>query len=183
MKRPWQFSSAKPVSSYDTKGVVNENKTMTARSSESLSGAMVPFPAHFSHGRSERRRFEGPREDGQTQEKVDENLRHYAAVLETLLDASTRQGKLWALRPAYQNAINKLIKDFDLEKDFRRLLNVRLGVKDPWSKGSLYTIVNGALYEERRKQAKDKRQEFYELQQFKLRAFGAFVIMASSTMK
>jgi transcriptional regulator with XRE-family HTH domain len=109
-------------------------------------------------------------EEGQTQRHVDESLHHIQAVLEILLDASTRHGKLWALRPALQNAIGKLIKDFALEKDFVRLLSARFDVKDPWSNAnpgkSLYTIVNTERFRERRKRAA-KRSDFYELKQLK----------------
>jgi transcriptional regulator with XRE-family HTH domain len=110
-------------------------------------------------------------QEHQTKEHVDERLRHFKAVLEVLLDASTRQGKLWALQPALQDAIDRLIRDFDLDKDFRRLLRERFGLKDPWSNASpetnLYTIVNGGLYAERRSQAEMKRKAFYEPQRVK----------------
>ncbi len=109
--------------------------------------------------------------ESQTQKHVDESLRHAFAVLEILLDAGARKGRLWALRPALQDAINKLIKDFALEKDFIRLLSARFDLKDPWSSASpaksLYTIVNAELFEKQREQAKLKRREFYELQQLK----------------
>jgi transcriptional regulator with XRE-family HTH domain len=110
-------------------------------------------------------------QENQTQEQVDQSLRHFDAVLTLLLDASTRQGKLWALRSALQNAIQKLIADFDLEADFLRLLSQEYGLKDPWSNSSpsksLFTILNGESFEKRRQAAEAKRREFYERQQLK----------------
>jgi hypothetical protein len=109
--------------------------------------------------------------ENQTQEQVDQILRHIKAALEILLDASTHRGQLWALRPALQDAINKLIKDFALKKDFLRLLSARFDLKDPLSNTSpaksLYTIVNAELFEKHRKLAEVKRREFYELEQVK----------------
>jgi transcriptional regulator with XRE-family HTH domain len=105
--------------------------------------------------------------DEQAREHVDSSLALYSAVLEALLDAAVRQKKLWALRPAFQAVVDKLLKDFDLEKDFRRILLDRYGVRDPWSTEgyavakSLYMIVNAPLFENPRKAAELKRNEFY----------------------
>jgi transcriptional regulator with XRE-family HTH domain len=110
-------------------------------------------------------------QENQSQDHVDQRLRHLAEILKIRLDASTRHGKLWALYPALLDAIDKLTRDFDLEKDSRRLLTERFDLKDPRSNSrpdtSFFTIVNAPLYEERRKQAEHKRQEFYELQRIK----------------
>jgi len=108
----------------------------------------------------------------QSQERLDESLRHFNAVLETLLDASIKEGKLWALRPALQNAISKLIVDFDLQEDFARLLFARWGLKDPWANttnpaSDLYTLVNGKLFEKEQKNAQAQRRGFYKLQTLK----------------
>jgi transcriptional regulator with XRE-family HTH domain len=100
--------------------------------------------------------------DEQIREQVDGSLRLYGVVLETLLDASVRQRKLWALRPALQTAIDKLITDFDLGKDFRRTLFDRYGVRDPWTVDG-YKLLN-SLYmrvETKRVEASVKREEFY----------------------
>lgn len=109
--------------------------------------------------------------EGQTQERVDEMLRHLAAVQELFLDVSTRRSQLWALYPALQNAIDKLIDDFELRDDLRRELARRFGLKDPWSNvspaESLYTIANGELFEKQREQALEARKRFYELQALK----------------
>jgi hypothetical protein len=89
-------------------------------------------------------------------------------MLETLLDACVRRKKLWAFRPAYEAALTKLIANFDLEKDFSRLLFARYGVRDPWAAGGLdvtkilYVIVNGPLFNASRKNAELKRGEFYD---------------------
>ena len=104
--------------------------------------------------------------ESQTKEQVDASLRHFGVVEEVLFDASTRHGKLWALRLAFRQAIDKLISGFDLEKDFARLLLARFGLKDPWSHGggpaqSLYAIVNAELFEKQLEQAQAKRREFY----------------------
>jgi transcriptional regulator with XRE-family HTH domain len=103
-----------------------------------------------------------------TQEQIDATLSHLQAILTTLLDASGPSGKLWALRPALQDAISQLISDFDLEADFRRLLSTRFGLKDPWSIASpaksLYVIVNAELFEKQREHAQHARRQFYELQ-------------------
>jgi transcriptional regulator with XRE-family HTH domain len=109
----------------------------------------------------------GAPDDEQTREQVDGSSRLYAVVIETLLDTSVRKGKLWALRLAYQTAMTKLIDDFDLAKDFRRVLLARYGTRDPWFTGGyniekdLYTIVNAPLFETRRKAAQLQRDEFY----------------------
>jgi transcriptional regulator with XRE-family HTH domain len=125
----------------------------------------MPLSKEMFKGMQERHK------ESQTQEHVDQSLRHLEAVLRLLLDVSTRQGKLWALRPALQNAIQKLIADFDLEADFLRLLSQEYGLKDPWSNTSpaksLYTIVNGELFEKQREQAEAKRREFHERQGLK----------------
>lgn len=110
---------------------------------------------------------EGRLSDDQTREVVDGSARLYEVVLEALLDASVRQRKLWAVRLAYETAINKLISDFDLGKDFRRLLMDRYGVRNPWSAGGLdvakdlYMIVNAPLFETKQQAAGLKRDEFY----------------------
>lgn len=107
--------------------------------------------------------------DDQTRGQVDGSLRLYRVVLETLLDASVRQRKLWALRAAYEAAIDKLIKDFDLGKDFRRILFARYGVRDPWGSAGgldirkiLYVTVNSPLFEKQQKAAGLQRDEFYD---------------------
>jgi hypothetical protein len=130
-----------------------------------------------------RLRQEGQLADDQTRDQVDESSRLYGAVIETLLDASVGKRKLWALRPALETAINKLINDFDLGKDFRRLLLSRYGVRDPWSAGgleiakSLYVIVNGPLFETQRKAADLKRDEFYgSIQQLPVRKTSARIV-------
>jgi transcriptional regulator with XRE-family HTH domain len=113
-------------------------------------------------------RIKKGQQENQSQDHVDQRLRHLEAFLKILLDASLRHGKLWALYPALLDAIDKLTRDFDLEKDFCRLLTARFGLKDPRSNSrpdtSFFTIVNAPLYEDRLKQAESKRQEFYELQ-------------------
>jgi transcriptional regulator with XRE-family HTH domain len=103
----------------------------------------------------------------QAREQVDSSLQLYAAVLQVLLDVSVRKRKLWALRPALQTALDKLVTDFDLAKDFRRTLSTRYGVRDPWTvdgyspTNSLYMLVNGPLSEMKRTEASAKRNEFY----------------------
>jgi len=72
---------------------------------------------------------QGRREHYEDKEHVEESLRQYGAVLEILLDVSTKEGKLWALRPALQNAITKLIADFELQDDFARHLSACYGIK------------------------------------------------------
>jgi transcriptional regulator with XRE-family HTH domain len=93
-----------------------------------------------------------------TREQIDATLVHLQAVLTTLLDASGPPGKLWALRPALQDAITKLTCGFGLEADFRRLFSARYGLKDPWS------IVDEELFKAQREHAEQARCSFYELQ-------------------
>jgi len=100
------------------------------------------------------------RPDEQDREQVDGSLALYGVVLETLLDASVRPRKLWALRPALQKAIDKLINDFDLGKDFRHILFDRYGVRNPWS-ADMHIRVNGPLRGKQRAAADAKRNEFY----------------------
>jgi DNA-binding XRE family transcriptional regulator len=111
-------------------------------------------------------------QESQTQEQVDQSLRHFEAALRVLLDAGTREGKLWALRPALQNAITKIIGDFGLEEDFARLLLAYYGVKDPWAVAgladNLYVIVNGESFTKQRKKAEAERLKVYERQALKL---------------
>jgi transcriptional regulator with XRE-family HTH domain len=107
--------------------------------------------------------------DDQTRDQVDGILQLNATVEEALFDASVLKGKLWALRAAYKTAMSKLISDFDLAKDFRRILSARYGVRDPWSANgykiekSLQAIINTPLpqFEARRKAAQLNRDEFY----------------------
>ena len=102
----------------------------------------------------------------ETQEQIDEDIRFYAAVLTLVLDASIREGKIWAFRPALKDAINRLIKDFELESDLRRFLAERFQLKTPWYHAglrSLYTIINAKPFEKDCAQAELKRREFFEL--------------------
>jgi DNA-binding XRE family transcriptional regulator len=69
--------------------------------------------------------------DPRFRSQIEGNIRLYTAVLGVLLDVSDH--KLWALRPALESAINKLIRDFGLEREFRRALRARYGVKGPWT--------------------------------------------------
>jgi transcriptional regulator with XRE-family HTH domain len=81
--------------------------------------------------------------DEQIHEQVDSSLQLYVAVLQVLLDVSTRKRKLWALRPALQTAIDKLVQDFDLEKDFRRIILARHGLRDPWNPNNVHNPLIG----------------------------------------
>ncbi len=110
------------------------------------------------------------RQESETCEKIDQSVKHLSAALEVVLDASIREHKLWALRPALQNAIQRVIDDFNLNNDITRLLLDRWRIKDLWSNAtpdsSFYTLINtkgniGKIAGIRNR-AKRKRTEFYE---------------------
>ena len=98
--------------------------------------------------------------DEQAMKHVDDSLRVYTAVLETMLDASVPQRKLLALRPALEAAIMELITEFGLQKDFKQLLAARYGVSGPW-RGGLYAIMNSRLLGNIRNKARTRRWKFY----------------------
>ncbi len=114
------------------------------------------------------------RADAQSEKHVEESLNHYTEVLRLLLDASIREGKLWALRPALQNAINKLMKKFELEADVQKLLTARWGINDLWSLASpsksFYVLANADLSSGIREKAQQIRAEFFETKQIKKHA-------------
>jgi hypothetical protein len=66
--------------------------------------------------------------------------RHYAAVIDLLLDSSISGDKLWALRVAFRAAIERLIADFELEAAIRELLAKRWASQDLWRE--LYVKAN-----------------------------------------
>jgi transcriptional regulator with XRE-family HTH domain len=111
------------------------------------------------------------RKDAQSEKHVEESLNHYTEVLRLLLDASIRDRKLWALRPALQNAINKLIKGFDLGDEVETLLKERWGIGDLWSNASpsasLYVLANADLSQGIREKAQRVRAEFFEVKRIK----------------
>jgi transcriptional regulator with XRE-family HTH domain len=121
-----------------------------------------PCGVSLTHEAIKLRQAAQPSRDDQTRKQVDGILRLHAVVEEILLDASVVKGKLWAVRAAYQTYVNKLINDFGLGKDFRRMLAARYGVRDPWSDARLYMIANGDMFETQRKAASAKRAEFYD---------------------
>jgi len=86
------------------------------------------------------------RESSENREHVDQSVKHLSAALEIILDASLRGHKLWAVRPALQNAIQKIIEEFDLKDDVARLLLDRWGITDLWSNASpatsFFALVN-----------------------------------------
>lgn len=116
------------------------------------------------------------RESSENREHVDQSVKHLSSALEIILDASIIRGhKLWAVRPALQNAIQKIVDEFELGSDVASLLLDRWGVPDLWSNASpassFYTLVNTkgniGKFAGIRNRAKRKRQEFYELQEMK----------------
>jgi transcriptional regulator with XRE-family HTH domain len=66
--------------------------------------------------------------------------RHYAAVIDLLLDSSISGNKLWALRVAFRAAIERLIADFELEPAIKELLAKRWASQDLWRE--LYVKAN-----------------------------------------
>ena len=92
------------------------------------------------------------------QKDVDVSVRHFGAVLESLFDASLTGHKFWALRPAIQYALDKVIDDFGLGKEFRKLLKARWGYEDPW----LTHVAARAYNSERREKAAAAREAFFQ---------------------
>jgi DNA-binding XRE family transcriptional regulator len=120
------------------------------------------------------KRVQEKRTESEGQDDVDRSVRHFTAVLESLLDASVVEHKLWALRPTIQAALDKVIDDFELRDAFEQLLHARWEVKEPWTileirpekkkpwpirqPLSLYVQVNS---DKAREKAAAKRKEFF----------------------
>ena len=122
----------------------------------------------------------------ETKEHIDQEVRFLSEILTLVLDASIREGKLWALRPALKNAIIKLIEDFTLGDDVRKLylerwrslqeellrkwqtserLFERWTIQELWSAGGpggLFVLVNAELTEPERQYSRTRREEFFD---------------------
>jgi DNA-binding XRE family transcriptional regulator len=69
-----------------------------------------------------------------SQEEVDDYLRLFTAVLESLFDSSLAELKFWALLPALTADIDKRIDSFGLRKALQKLIKARWGADDDfWS--------------------------------------------------
>jgi transcriptional regulator with XRE-family HTH domain len=78
--------------------------------------------------------------EGEGLNKLAESKRHYAALIDLLLDSSIPKNKLWALRVAFRAAIERLISDFELEAAIKELLTKRWASQDLWRE--LYVKAN-----------------------------------------
>ena len=123
-------------------------------------------PDDMNRTRQARERFEN-------QEHVDAHVQIFSALLTLLLDASMREGKLWAIRPALAFAIDKIMQNFNLTVHVDKLLRDRWGLtlkefgasRYPFE--SLAAIANhegndSPSNQKIRERAAKKRTEFFE---------------------
>jgi DNA-binding XRE family transcriptional regulator len=121
----------------------------------------------------EMNRLRQARQPRETQQQVDANVRNFSALLTLVLDASAREGKLWAIRPALAFAIDKIMQSFNLTADVDKLLRERWGLslkqfgssRNPFR--SLTAIAShegndSPKNQKTREHAAKKRDEFFE---------------------